>query len=55
MNDITTFAAANLTYSNNGGTTYAYTPAAGYDTDQVRGNDTAYNNLHACCQYERKQ
>lgn len=26
-----TFAAANLTYSNNGGTTYAYTPAAGYD------------------------
>lgn len=27
-----TFGAANLTYSNNGGTTYAYTPAAGYDT-----------------------
>jgi uncharacterized repeat protein (TIGR01451 family) len=26
-----TFAAANLTYSNNGGTSYAYTPAAGYD------------------------
>ena len=25
------FAASNLTYSNNGGTTYAYTPAAGYD------------------------
>lgn len=27
-----TFAAANLTYSNNGGTSYVYTPAAGYDT-----------------------
>ena len=27
---------------------------AGYDTDMVRGNDTAYNNLHGCCQYERK-
>lgn len=26
-----TFAPANLTYSNNGGTSYAYTPAAGYD------------------------
>jgi uncharacterized repeat protein (TIGR01451 family) len=26
-----TFGAANLTYSNNGGTTYAYAPAAGYD------------------------
>jgi uncharacterized repeat protein (TIGR01451 family) len=26
-----TFAAANLTYSNNGGTSYGYTPAAGYD------------------------
>jgi uncharacterized repeat protein (TIGR01451 family) len=26
-----TFAAANLSYSNNGGTSYAYTPAAGYD------------------------
>ena len=25
------FAAANLTYSNNGGTSYAFTPAAGYD------------------------
>jgi uncharacterized repeat protein (TIGR01451 family) len=27
-----TFGAANLTYSNNGGTSYAYTPSAGYDT-----------------------
>jgi uncharacterized repeat protein (TIGR01451 family) len=26
-----TFGAANLTYSNNGGTTYVYTPSAGYD------------------------
>ncbi len=26
-----TFAPANLTYSNNGGASYAYTPAAGYD------------------------
>lgn len=26
-----TFAAANLAYSNNGGSTYGYTPAAGYD------------------------
>ncbi|MBA3897184.1 MAG: hypothetical protein H0X36_08665 [Sphingomonadaceae bacterium] len=26
-----TFAAANLSYSNNGGASYAYTPAAGYD------------------------
>lgn len=26
-----TMAPANITYSNNGGTTYAYTPAAGYD------------------------
>lgn len=26
-----TFAAANLTYSNNGGTSYAYSPSAGYD------------------------
>ncbi len=27
-----TFAAANLTYSNNGGSSYAYAPASGYDT-----------------------
>jgi hypothetical protein len=26
-----TFAAGNLSYSNNGGASYAYTPAAGYD------------------------
>ena len=29
--------------------------AAGYDTDAVRGNDEAYNKLHGCCQYERKE
>ena len=28
-----TIAAANLTYSNNGGTSYTYSPAAGYDTN----------------------
>ncbi|MEI6410556.1 MAG: heavy-metal-associated domain-containing protein [Bacteroidota bacterium] len=28
---------------------------AGYDTDKVRGNDKAYKNLEACCQYDRKQ
>ncbi len=27
---------------------------AGYDTDLLRGDDTAYNNLHGCCQYERR-
>ena len=29
--------------------------AAGYDTDVMKGNDEAYNNLHGCCQYERRQ
>jgi uncharacterized repeat protein (TIGR01451 family) len=35
-----TFAAANLTYSNNNGATYAYTPSAGYDAnvDAIRLN-----------------
>lgn len=28
---------------------------AGYDTDQVRGDDTAYKNLHECCHYDRRQ
>lgn len=27
---------------------------AGYDTDQQRGNDKAYNNLPGCCQYDRR-
>ena len=31
-----TLAAANLAYSNNGGTSYAYTPAAGYDSNVNR-------------------
>ena len=28
--------------------------AAGYDTDLVKGNNEAYNSLHGCCQYERR-
>jgi hypothetical protein len=31
-----TLAASNVTYSNNGGTSYAYTPAAGYDPNVSR-------------------
>lgn len=27
--------------------------AVGYDTREIRGNDAAYEKLHACCQYER--
>ena len=34
---------------------HAAVAAAGYDTELVRGDDRAYNNLHGCCQYERKQ
>ncbi len=29
--------------------------AVGYDTDAYRGDDKAYNNLHGCCQYDRKK
>jgi len=29
--------------------------ASGYDTDTVRGNDLAYNDLPGCCQYERRK
>lgn len=29
--------------------------AAGYDNDGCTGDDTAYKNLHECCQYDRKQ
>ena len=29
--------------------------AAGYDTEQLRGDDAAYANLHSCCKYERKE
>jgi periplasmic mercuric ion binding protein len=28
--------------------------SVGYDTENVRGNDSAYAQLHECCQYERK-
>lgn len=28
--------------------------AAGYDTEQFTADEKAYNNLHECCQYERK-
>lgn len=28
--------------------------AAGYDTELLTGDSTAYQNLHACCQYDRK-
>lgn len=29
--------------------------AAGYDTEKVKGDDKAYQNLPHCCHYERKQ
>ncbi len=28
--------------------------SSGYDTDLQKGNDAAYENLHACCKYDRK-
>ncbi len=28
--------------------------AVGYDNEGCKGNDEAYNKLHACCKYERK-
>ena len=28
--------------------------AAGYDNDGCTGDNTAYDNLHTCCKYERK-
>jgi len=27
----------------------------GYDTQDVTGDDKAYNNLSGCCQYDRKE
>lgn len=27
----------------------------GHDTDKVKANDEVYNDLHGCCQYERKE
>jgi periplasmic mercuric ion binding protein len=29
--------------------------AAGYDTKDYTANNTAYDNLHECCKYERKE
>jgi copper chaperone CopZ len=29
--------------------------ASGYDTQNVKADDKAYNNLHECCQYDRKK
>lgn len=29
--------------------------ASGYDTQNVKANDGAYNNLAECCQYDRKK
>lgn len=29
--------------------------ASGYDTQNLKGSDAAYKNLHECCQYERKK
>ena len=29
--------------------------SAGYDTEKCRGNDEAYENLHECCKYERRE
>jgi copper chaperone CopZ len=26
----------------------------GHDTEEVKATDEVYNNLHSCCQYERK-
>lgn len=28
---------------------------AGHDTDEIKATDEDYNNLHGCCQYERKK
>ncbi len=28
---------------------------AGYDTQDATGDDAAYNKLHACCKYDRKE
>jgi copper chaperone CopZ len=28
--------------------------ASGYDTEKCKGDDNAYNNLHECCKYERR-
>jgi mercuric ion binding protein len=28
--------------------------SVGYDNETYKGDETAYNNLHECCKYERK-
>lgn len=28
--------------------------SVGYDTERYKGDDSAYENLHECCKYERK-
>ena len=28
---------------------------SGYDTEKIKANDEAYDNLAGCCQYERKE
>jgi mercuric ion binding protein len=33
---------------------HKFIAAVGYDTDKLRGDDSAYNNLPGCCQYDRK-
>ena len=29
--------------------------ASGYDTQEFTASEKAYNNLHGCCQYDRKE
>jgi copper chaperone CopZ len=29
--------------------------AVGHDTDKVKADDAVYNDLHGCCQYDRRQ
>ncbi len=46
-----------LTYDNTKTTSIKIQEAiakTGYDTQDVTGDDAAYNNLHGCCQYDRK-
>jgi len=34
---------------------HQYIADAGYDTELAKGNDEAYENLHECCKYDRKE
>lgn len=29
--------------------------AVGHDTEKFRAEDSVYNNLHGCCQYDREK